>query len=58
MATEEEMREEAKVKSEEWSFFSAVCKSASEVGLHWKLPGGFGGVCWHFDIDPQLTQQR
>lgn len=48
MATEEEMREEAKVKSEQRSFSSAVCKSAIEVGLHREWPGGFGGACWHF----------
>lgn len=48
MATEEEMREEAKVKSKQRSFSSAVCKSAIEVGLHRESPGGFGGVCWHF----------
>lgn len=33
-STEKEMREEAKVKSERWSFSSAVRKSAIEVGLH------------------------
>lgn len=48
MATGEEMREEAKVKSEQRSFSSAVCKSAIEVGLHRDSPGGFGGACWHF----------
>lgn len=46
--TEEEMREEAKVKSERRRFSSAVCKSAIEVGLHRDSPGGFGGACWHF----------
>ncbi len=42
------MREEAKVRSEQRSFSSAICKSAIEVGLHQESPGGFGGVCWHF----------
>lgn len=44
-ATEEEIREEAKVKRR--SFSSAVCKSAIEVELHRESPGGFGGACWH-----------
>lgn len=47
-ATEEEMREEAKVKSERRSFSSAACKSAIEVGLHRETPGAFGGACWRF----------
>jgi len=42
------MREEAKVKSKQWSFSSAACKSATEVGLHEESPGASGGACWHF----------